>query len=143
MERLIDNMNVILANSLVTFAKIHNYHWNIRGMQFYALHAKTEEMYQYFGGIYDDIAERILQLGGKPLITLKSCLEKATIKEDDHCEITAHYVMKHLLEDYISFHARFREITQMEDCDDITSSYCQEQMTVLEKEIWMLKSVLK
>lgn len=41
-------------------------HWTVRGPHFAALHAKFEEFYGQLGGAVDDVAERLVQLGGTP-----------------------------------------------------------------------------
>lgn len=138
----IAKLNYILADASVMYTKLHNYHWNIKGMQFYGLHAKTEEFYGTFAVIYDDVAERILQLGGKPLVTLKQILAAARIKEDERTDFSANDVVKGLLEDFKFFHAEFKTLSLAETTDATTTAYADEQVAMLEKEIWMLNSML-
>lgn len=136
----ISKLNNILADANVMYTKLHNYHWNVKGMQFYGLHAKTEEFYLAFGTIYDDVAERILQLGGKPLVTLKQILATARIKEEERTDFTANEVVKGLMEDFKFFHGEFKSLS--EGSDAITSAYADEKVGMLEKEVWMLRSML-
>mgnify|MGYP003640270494 FL=1 len=136
----ITKLNNILADANVMYTKLHNYHWNVKGMQFYGLHAKTEEFYGAFATIYDDVAERILQLGGKPLVTLKQILATARIKEDERTDFTGNDVIKALLEDFKFFHGEFKGLSEVSDA--ITTAYADEQIGMLEKEIWMLRSML-
>lgn len=81
-ESVIKQLNVVLADSIVFYHKLHNYHWFVTGKQFFSLHAKFEELYDHWAGVMDDVAERILTLGGKPHPTLASALATATIKEE-------------------------------------------------------------
>ncbi|MBH47213.1 MAG: DNA starvation/stationary phase protection protein [Halobacteriovorax sp.] len=136
----ISKLNNILADANVMHTKLHNYHWNVKGMQFYGLHAKTEEFYGTFATIYDDVAERILQLGGKPLVTLKQILATARIKEDERTDFSANDVVKALMEDFKFFHGEFKSLS--DGADAITTAYADEKVGMLEKEIWMLRSML-
>lgn len=136
----ITKLNSILADANVMYTKLHNYHWNVKGMQFYGLHAKTEEFYGTFALIYDDVAERILQLGGTPLVTLKQILATARIKEEERTEFSANDVVKALLEDFKFFHGEFKTLSG--NTDATTTAYADEQVAMLEKEIWMLRSML-
>lgn len=136
----ITKLNNILADANVMYTKLHNYHWNVKGMQFYGLHAKTEEFYGTFATIYDDVAERILQLGGKPLVTLKQILATTRIKEEERTEFEAKDVVKGLLEDFKFFHGEFKNLSS--NSDAITTAYADDKVGMLEKEIWMLRSML-
>jgi len=136
----INKLNNILADANVMYTKLHNYHWNVKGMQFYGLHAKTEEFYLAFGTIYDDVAERILQLGGKPLVTLKQILASSRIKEEEKTDFNGNEVVKALMEDFKFFHGEFKSISETSDA--ITTAYADEKVGMLEKEIWMLRSML-
>jgi len=43
MKKVIKQLKVIQASSLVMFTKVHNYHWNIKGNQFFPVHEMTEK----------------------------------------------------------------------------------------------------
>lgn len=134
-------LNNILADANVMHTKLHNYHWNVKGMQFYGLHLKTEEFYGTFAMIYDDVAERILQLGGKPLVTLKQILAATRIKEEERTDFSANDVIKGILEDFKFFHGEFKALSEI-STDVTTTAYADEKVAMLEKEIWMLRSML-
>ncbi len=53
----------------------------LTGHHFFTLHEKFEELYDEANGHIDVLAERILTIGGRPVSTLKECLEIATIQE--------------------------------------------------------------
>ena len=61
--------------------KLHHYHWFVKGHHFFTLHEKFEELYDEANGHIDVLAERILSIGGRPISTLKECLEIASIQE--------------------------------------------------------------
>lgn len=142
MSSSIEKLNVILANANVLFTKLHNYHWNVKGPAFFQLHAKTEEYYTQFATMYDDVAERILQLNGTPLVTLKAILSSATVKEEERTEFSVEHIMHSIIHDFEVMQKLFKAISADEKTDDITRAYCDEQIGFLEKELWMLRSSL-
>ena len=62
---------------------VRGYHWNIKGKQFFVLHAKFEEVYNNLNEMADEVAERILILGGKPLHSFSEYLKISEIEEID------------------------------------------------------------
>ncbi|SEM40714.1 starvation-inducible DNA-binding protein [Mesobacillus persicus] len=78
---LIQSVNKHVATWTVLYTKLHNYHWYVKGPHFFTLHAKFEELYNEAAVVIDEFAERILALEGKPVGTLKECLEISFIEE--------------------------------------------------------------
>ncbi|MDW0110184.1 Dps family protein [Sporosarcina aquimarina] len=78
---LIKELNTQVSSWSVMYTKLHNYHWYVKGKQFFTLHAKFEELYDEATQHMDDIAERILTLGGKPTAKMTEHLSEAVIKE--------------------------------------------------------------
>jgi starvation-inducible DNA-binding protein len=80
-QELISQLNRQLANWNILYTKLHNYHWYVTGSDFFTLHEKFEEYYNEAATYIDEIAERILTIGGKPIATLKEYIETSSIKE--------------------------------------------------------------
>lgn len=74
-------LNLQLANWSVLYAKLHQYHWLVKGPHFFTLHAKFEELYQEAAARADELAERVLATGGRPLSTMREFLAAATLQE--------------------------------------------------------------
>ena len=53
-KELEKKLNLYLANQLVDYVKKHNLHWNLKGTQFFTLHAKLEELYNETNDILDE-----------------------------------------------------------------------------------------
>lgn len=68
-KELVNDLNVLLANFQVYYQNLRGLHWNIRGKRFFDLHVKFEELYNDSQLKIDEIAERVLTLGGVPLHT--------------------------------------------------------------------------
>ncbi|MGL4722799.1 MAG: Dps family protein [Desulfovibrionaceae bacterium] len=142
MNIVCERLNQLLADTSVLYAKIQNYHWNVKGVQFYAIHAKTEALYNIMTTMRDDLAERIIQIGGTPIVTLKGILQKTRIKEEENIVFDAKCIVQNILKDFEFFHKEFVELSNLEGVDIVTGNYAQDQLAFLEKEIWMMRAFL-
>ena len=62
---------------------LHQFHWNIKGHNFFVLHSQFEKMYDDTAEKVDEIAERILMLGGTPANKFSDYLKVANVNEVD------------------------------------------------------------
>jgi starvation-inducible DNA-binding protein len=79
-SELIEKLNDLLANYQVFYQNTRGFHWNIKGNKFFELHAKFEELYNDLHMKIDEIAERILTLGGTPMHTFSDYVENSEVK---------------------------------------------------------------
>lgn len=130
------------ADSIVFFMKTHNYHWHVKGMNFMQIHNATEAIYEEFADVFDDLAERIIQLGGTPYVTLSDALKASKIKEESKTSFSACDVLDGILKDYEYFEKSFKELGKIADSegDRVTAGFADEKSGALQKGIWMLKS---
>jgi starvation-inducible DNA-binding protein len=143
-NNLIETLNKNLSNLQVLYVKLHNYHWNVKGMNFKSIHEMTEAFYDYFTEQYDEVAERIIQLGGKPFATLQDYLKNAVIKEEVKNEFDAKYIFNSILSDFELLNKEFVKISKLagEAEDTTTATIADENVKWLEKQIWMIKASL-
>jgi starvation-inducible DNA-binding protein len=141
----VKNLNLLVADLNVLFVKLHNYHWNIEGSNFFTLHKVTEELYNYVSTLYDDLAERILQLGEKPFSSLKEYLEVARINEEEKKNFSTNDVVLNVKDDLTFLNNKIKEAIKVaEGINDIpTVNILSETVQNFEKQIWMLNAVLK
>ncbi|MGX3011376.1 Dps family protein [Helicobacter sp. 23-1044] len=141
---VVEILRQIQADSIVFFMKLHNLHWNVKGTLFKPIHESTERIYDEFAEIFDAVAERILQIGGKPLVTLDSALKTAKIKEESKADFKGEEVLKIILADFEYFLEAFKTLAEAgEKAGDTPSvDYANGVVAKLEKEIWMLKAQL-
>jgi len=78
--QLIEKLNDLLANYQIFYQNARGFHWNIKGEKFFELHMKFEELYTDLQTKIDEIAERVLTLGGTPIHTFADYLAKAQVK---------------------------------------------------------------
>ncbi|MHA6260225.1 Dps family protein [Sporosarcina sp. CAU 1771] len=142
-EKLVEEMNIQVATWSTMYAKLHNYHWYVKGHQFFTLHAKFEELYNEATVHMDEIAERILTLGGNPVATLKEHLEQSVVSEATGKEKTDDMV-KTIVEDFDEIMKSLK--SGMDEAakigDDMTEDLLNAVYQSIEKHQWMLNAFL-
>ena len=136
-------LNLQVANFTVLWTKLHNYHWYVKGHNFFSLHDKFEELYDTASTYVDELAERLLAIGGEPIGKQSDAIEKASVKEAEY-DIDANEMVKQLAQDYDTVIKELDEgIKIAEDAgDDRTADIFIGMITDIEKNNWMLKSFL-
>ena len=143
MKEFHGSLNSQLASWTVIYTKLHNYHWYVTGANFFTLHEKFENLYNEAAGYIDEIAERILTIGGKPVGTLKECLELSSIKEAKGSE-KADEMIKTLLEDFKTLNDEINEIIERAQGvnDEATSDLFLGIKSSLEQNMWMFNAYI-
>ena len=141
-KELEKKLNLYLANQLVDYVKKHNLHWNLKGSHFFTLHAKLEELYEEAGDILDEVAERILALGGNPVSNMKEALSMATIKELEDGPKSTDQTIKALISDTDYWIKDSKEIAELADKegDSVTNDMFNGYTKAYQKLAWMLKA---
>ena len=144
MSKVVETLKQIQADAAVFYVKVHNFHWNVKGMDFHPTHKATEEIYENFADVFDDVAERVLQIGEKPYVTLADMLKAAKIKEESKTSFTSKDVLKAILADYEYFLKAFENLSSEAEKagDNVTQGYADDKVGDLQKAIWMLKATL-
>ena len=100
---VVNELKQLLADFQVHYTNLRGVHWNIKGRGFFTLHEKFESMYNDAAEKVDELAERILMLGGEAENKFSEYLKVAKVKEvsDITCTTCAvDYVLdtyKHLI----------------------------------------------
>lgn len=135
-------VNKEIANFSVLYTKIHNYHWFVNGPHFFELHQKLEELYKEVTANYDELAERLLAIGEKPVATLKEYLELTTIEEATGTENTEDMVQS-VISDFEKLSEEFLEIIAVaEEEDPVTADMLTGMKKSLNKHAWILRAYL-
>jgi starvation-inducible DNA-binding protein len=77
-----EKLNRLLATYQIHYQNLRAIHWNIKGVHFFELHVKYEELYTRAQVIVDDLAERILTLGETPMHRFQDYLKASLIPEN-------------------------------------------------------------
>lgn len=144
MEILIKELNQYLSDLAVFYRKLQNYHWNVKGSDFFVVHEKLEEYYNKINDQIDDVAEHILILNAQPVGTLKEYLEKTTIAEAKDEKICSTEIYKNIIKDFETLLERVKQIKEEAEKEKQygTSSLVDEYILEYSKILWMLNQSL-
>lgn len=137
-KKLVEKLNILLADYMVFYQNTRGLHWNIKGEKFFELHLKFEELYDDLILKIDEIAERILTLGGVPTHTFEDYLKDAAVKSAKNVTEAMPSVQL-ILDSFEKIIIKQRELLSLSaDADDegtnaLMSDYIREQ----EKLVWM------
>ena len=125
------------------YRKLQNYHWNVKGHDFFTIHAKLEEYYNEVNEQIDEIAEHILILNGQPLGTMKDYINTSDIEEAKNEKITSQEIFTEVIKDLEKL---LEDVKQIKKCADEnedypTSSLMDEYIENYGKKLWMLKQM--
>ncbi|WP_297979143.1 Dps family protein [uncultured Capnocytophaga sp.] len=142
-EKEIEALNVLLSNYQTYYQNLRGVHWNIKGKRFFELHVKFEELYNAAQEQVDQIAERILTLGGVPFNTLASYVKHATIPVGENVSDDDKAV-RLIVDSIIALLPLERELLSLSDeiNDEGTNTLVSDLIVEQEKNLWMLKSYL-
>lgn len=136
---VVEELNTLLADYHMYYQKLRNFHWNIRGHNFFDLHEKFEELYTDARIKIDEIAERILTLRYHPLSNYSEYLETSSIQESN-ISLSDREMVTEVLKAHSSLLKQMSKVVQKADevrdegTIDLIGSYIRE----LEKISWML-----
>ena len=78
---VVNGLAQLLADLQVYYTNLRGFHWNIKGRGFFTLHEKFEGLYNEVAEKVDEVAERILQLDGKPENKFSEYLKTTNVPE--------------------------------------------------------------
>jgi starvation-inducible DNA-binding protein len=138
-------LNARLADTTVLYQKTRNYHWNIKGPRFQPLHAFFESHYDQLEEAIDEIAERIVQLGGVAAGTLIEFVKLSSIKEEPGVVPSENAMIANLLADHETVIRQLRkDIATTDDLGDVgTNDFLTGLIQDHEKMAWMLRAFLQ
>lgn len=142
--KLYEKMHEYLANQEVSYIKLHNLHWYVKGRSFFTLHAKLEGLYNQTAEIIDEVAERLLALGQSPVSNLEKALSIASIKEREDAPISSEETIQSLVSDVEYWIRDTQKIAQLADeaGDGVTADQFNGYLGEYQKLPWMLQSYL-
>ena len=142
-NKVIDSLQVLLADLQVYYTNLRNFHWNIKGRGFFQLHEAFEKMYDDVNEKVDEVAERILMLGGVPENKFSNYLKIARVKEED-VQSDGMKAIENILETISHLIVGERKIIEIagDNKDEATVSMMSDYLVEQEKSVWMLTSFM-
>ena len=135
----------VLADEMLLYQRLRNYHWNVVGPNFHSIHVMLEQQYGFYAETVDTVAERIRSLGFHAPGTLTEFLELSRLGEKPG----AYPDWKGMLEDLVADHETLIQSLR-EDIDECADKYHMEGAADLltgliqdhEKHAWMLRATV-
>lgn len=142
-EKIGQALNELLANYSVHYQKLRNYHWNVKGSDFFDLHEQFEQQYNEARENIDEIAERIRVFGKTPLSTMKEYLSLSEIKETG-TDLSSDIMVREVLSDYrILLEYMFTVVEVAVGMGDSgTEEMVKGFIQTIEKHHWMLSAFM-
>src|SRR5688500_2964653 len=142
-DKITHALNSLLANYSVHFQKLRNFHWNVKGSDFFDLHAEFELQYKEAFENMNEIAERIRVFGETPYSTMQEYPRRSEMKAAS-TQHASDIMVRELLNDYrvlIQYLGAVIEIAA-EQYDVGTENMIKGYIKKIEKHHWMLTAFL-
>lgn len=143
-KKIANALSKVLADSYTLYLKTQNFHWNVTGSHFLSLHTLFESQYTELANAVDILAERIRTLGHTVSASYSQFMKLTTIKEETSVP-SAMKMVEYLVKVHgIVFNTLREAHTVAEEAkDEVTVGLLIDRMTVHEKTLWMLRSILE
>lgn len=144
-QKAIDLLNKLLADEYTLYTKTVNYHWNVFGKHFGALHAFFKAQYEALFTFTDDVAERVRALQGTPFATLAEFSGATQLKEKAGDVPDDLGMIANLLKDHEAVIASLEKSIDvlLGLNDQVTANFLMNLAEKHEKMAWMLRAFLQ
>lgn len=138
-------LNQLVADLSQFSTMIHQTHWYMRGTEFLTLHPQMDAFMDEINEQLDEVAERLITIGGAPFSTLKEFAENTKLEDEIGSfdkDMTAR--MEGLVTGYRYLQSVYAEGIEVagEEGDNVTEDLCINFKGAVEKTIWMLTAKL-
>ena len=145
--KIADGLARFLSDAFTLYLKTHNFHWNVTGSMFNALHTMFEAQYTEQWNALDDIAERIRALGFNAPGSYAEFIRLSSIKEEPGLPAAPDWreMVRQLVVGNEAVCRSAREVLEVaDDADDNpTEDLMTQRLNIHEKNAWMLRSLLQ
>ncbi|MGY0558084.1 Dps family protein [Lysobacter sp. A421] len=146
-KKIADGLAHFLADAYTLYLKTHNFHWNVTGPMFNALHLMFETQYTEQWTALDEIAERIRALGYNAPGSYAEFIELASIPEEAGLSDIPDWkeMVRQLTVGNEAVCRTARKVLKTADdaSDDPTVDLLTQRLHTHEKYAWMLRSLLQ
>ena len=140
-EKIAGELGQLLADTYALYLKSQNYHWNVEGQMFRALHLMFEEHYIELRDAVDEIAERIRSLGHPAEASFGEFSKRSNVPDGD-AGTEAMEMVRGLAEGHETCARTARAVVKVaEDAGDVaTADLATVRVETHEKTAWMLRA---
>jgi len=140
-KQIAGELTQLLADTYALYLKSQNYHWNVEGQMFRALHLMFEEHYIELRDAVDEIAERIRSLGYPAAASFGEYSQLTGVPDGD-ASADAMEMVRGLAEGHETCARTARAVVKVaEDAGDVaTADLATVRIETHEKTAWMLRA---
>jgi starvation-inducible DNA-binding protein len=146
-KKIADGLSRFLADSYTLYLKTHNFHWNVTGSMFNALHNMFEAQYTEQWNALDEIAERIRALGFNAPGSYREFVALSSIAEEPGLTHSADWseMVRQLVVGNEAVCRTARKALKVADDagDDPSVDLLTQRLQTHEKYAWRLRSLLQ
>ena len=146
-KKIAQGLSAFLADAYTLYLKTHNFHWNVTGPMFNALHNMFEAQYTEQWNALDDIAERIRALGFNAPGSYAEFIKLSSIKEEPGLSEAQDWreMVRQLVVGNEAVCRTARKVLGVADDadDEPTEDLLIQRLQTHEKNAWMLRSLLQ
>lgn len=138
-------LNQLVADLSQFSVIIHQTHWYMRGTEFLSLHPQMDEFMDGINDQLDEVAERLITIGGAPYSTLKEFSEHTKLEDEIGSydkDMTSR--IERLVEGYRYLQGLLATGIEVagDEGDNVTEDMFIDMKGSIEKTIWMLTAKL-
>lgn len=143
-KQIADRLAIFVADTFTLYVKTLNFHWNMRGAQFFMFHRLLEEQYKDMAEGADELAERIRGLGEMAPGSMKEFLKLTNLSESAS-KLPQNEMVLELVLDHETLVEECHELIQFvdEQLDQGTSDLLADRIRFHSKQAWLLRSHLE
>ena len=146
-KKIAEGLSAFLSDAFTLYLKTHNFHWNVTGPMFNALHVMFETQYTEQWTALDDVAERIRALGFNAPGSYQEFIRLSSIDEEPGLTDAADWreMVRQLVVGNEAVCRTARKVLKGADDagDDPTVDLMTQRLQTHEKYAWMLRSLLQ
>jgi starvation-inducible DNA-binding protein len=144
MDKLIQLTRIAFSTTFSFYIKVHSFHWNVEGPDFYEYHKLFEEIYEEVYGAVDPFAENVRKLGGYMPASYHT-LNMLTKIEDENQVPNLQQMIQELLLDSEKIQIVLKKNYDLAEAarEHGLSNFLAERMDAHRKHAWFLRSSIK
>jgi starvation-inducible DNA-binding protein len=144
MEELIQSMQKTLATVFALYLKMHQFHWNVQGRDFYEYHTFLQTLYEEVYESVDDIAEHIRALDGYAPGALGVYAQMSEVKDNTEAGPARTMMAELLLDNQRAINALTMSYVLADRDKQIgLANFLQDRIDKHQKHGWMIKASTK
>ena len=139
-QNITAELNVLLADVFALYLKTKNFHWHVSGPHFRDYHLLLDDQAEQILAMTDDIAERVLKIGGTTILSIGHVARFKHVADNDAEYVEPLDMIGELREDNQALIARMIEVHDLcEEANDVaTASILENWIDQAQRRVWFL-----